>query len=70
MTFFDAAASVLSAGWNALSSVVYPGTGISFAGIAVGALVACISLRVAGQLMSVRYSFGSVRVPHKPKGGD
>ena len=59
MTFLEAAAAVLSAGWSALSGLVYPGTSVSYAGIAIGALVAAISLRIAGHLVGVHYSFGS-----------
>lgn len=68
MTFFDAAAAVLSAGWSALNNVVYPGTGISFAGIAVGALAAAISLRIAGHLISAVFYCGPNKTPSKPYG--
>ena len=65
MTFWEAAAAVIGAGWSALTGFVYPGTSLSLASIFIGAFVAAISINVAGNLLGVRYSFGRVRAPYK-----
>lgn len=71
MDFFSAAAAVLSAGWQAITAINYPGTSLPIAAILVGAFSAAFSLRVIGYVLGLRYSYGSV-VP-RPKsnsGGD
>lgn len=67
MTFLEAAALVLNAGWSALQ-ISFPGTSISIGFILIGALCAVVSLRVIGYVINVRYNIGSTHVS-KSSGG-
>ena len=67
MTFLDAAALLLNAGWSALQ-ISFPGTGISIGYILIGAFCAVVSLRVIGYVINVKYNVGSVHLTKNNKG--
>ena len=67
MTFLEAAALVLNAGWSAMQ-ISFPGTSISIGYILIGAFCAVVSLRVIGYVINVRYNIGSTHV-FKSSGG-
>lgn len=55
MTFWDAVSLILSTGWKALS-IPYPGLGVSFGTILIGAFLCVFSLRIIGYIGG--FSFG------------
>ena len=56
--FFDAAGLVMRAGWQAITSINFPGTGLPIASIFIGAFLVVLSLRLVGVMIG-HIHFGS-----------
>jgi len=58
--FFQAVGALLTIGWTALTTMVYPGTSISIAAILIGAFCAAASLKIIGYVIGVSYNTGGM----------
>ena len=68
MGFLTAMQILLSSAWNMMSSVTFPGTGISISSIAVGTVIAVVALRIVNFVLGLRFSGGSGAVNREDKG--